>query len=207
MQHVESPLPSLGSNRDISSNDAQEELKSNDRGSPSSLYAVSDLSSDLAALHDRGSSSSDVSLFLPLSADENIGISVHRSTRPKIPNTYLRDFMCHTTRVIDPASLSPAPPLSSGTLYPIANFVTCANFSANHSHFLADITTLIEPTKYSEAVKDPCWHEAIAKEIDALEQNKTWTLADLSPGKKAIGCKWVYRIKYHSDGSIERYKA
>ncbi|KAL9447401.1 hypothetical protein AB3S75_014963 [Citrus x aurantiifolia] len=162
---------------------------------------------DLAALHDRGSTSSDVSLSLPSSADENIGISVRRSTRSKIPNTRLRDFVCHTARVIDPASLSPAPPLSSGTPYPIANFVTCANFSANHSRFLAAITTLTEPTRYSEAVKDPRWREAMAKEIDALEQNETWTLADLPLGKKAIGCKWVYRIKYHSDGSIERCKA
>ncbi|KAH9705568.1 retrovirus-related pol polyprotein from transposon RE1 [Citrus sinensis] len=146
VQHVESPLPSLGSNRDVSSNDAQEEPKSNDRGSPSSPHAVSDLSSDSAALHDRGSSYSDVSLSLPSSADENIGISVRRSTRSKIPNTRLRDFVCHTARVIDLASLSPAPPLSSSTPYPIANFVTCANFSANHSRFLAAITTLTEPT-------------------------------------------------------------
>ncbi|KAH9685450.1 retrovirus-related pol polyprotein from transposon RE1 [Citrus sinensis] len=146
VQHVESPLPSLGSNRDFSSNDAQEEPKSNDRGSPSSPHAVTDLSFDLAALHDRGSSSFDVSLSLPSPADENIGISVRWSTRPKIPNTRLRDFVCHTARVIDPVSLSPAPPLSSGTPYPIANFMTCANFSANHSRFLAAITTLTEPT-------------------------------------------------------------
>ena len=44
-------------------------------------------------------------------------------------------------------------------------------------------------------------------EIDALELNNTWTLTHLPPGKKAIGCKWVYKIKYHPDGSIERYKA
>ena len=41
------------------------------------------------------------------------------------------------------------------------------------------------------------------KEIQALEENGTWTLVDLPPGKKAIGSKWVYKIKYHSDGSVE----
>ncbi|XP_061339861.1 uncharacterized mitochondrial protein AtMg00820-like, partial [Gastrolobium bilobum] len=45
------------------------------------------------------------------------------------------------------------------------------------------------------------------KEIDALEQNKTWELTSLPPGKRAIPCKWVYRIKYNSDGTVERFKA
>ena len=44
-------------------------------------------------------------------------------------------------------------------------------------------------------------------EIAALEANNTWTLTLLPPGKKLIGCKWVYRVKYKSDGSIERYRA
>ncbi|XP_059315764.1 uncharacterized protein LOC132066475 [Lycium ferocissimum] len=35
----------------------------------------------------------------------------------------------------------------------------------------------------------------------------TWTLVPLPKGKKAIGCKWVFKIKHKADGSIERYKA
>lgn len=44
------------------------------------------------------------------------------------------------------------------------------------------------------------------KEITALKQNYAWALTTLLPSKIPIGCKWVYRIKYHLDGSIERYK-
>ena len=41
----------------------------------------------------------------------------------------------------------------------------------------------------------------------APEANNTWTLTPLPVGKKPIGCKWVYKIKYKADDSIERYKA
>ena len=47
----------------------------------------------------------------------------------------------------------------------------------------------------------------MATEIAALEDNKTWEFAVLPPHKKPLGCKWVYKIKYHAYGSIERYKA
>ncbi|KAL0383018.1 UNVERIFIED_CONTAM: hypothetical protein Scaly_0589100 [Sesamum calycinum] len=43
-------------------------------------------------------------------------------------------------------------------------------------------------------------------ELQALEMNCTWTLTPLLPGKKAISCKWVYKIKLKVDGSVERYK-
>ncbi|MCO5578123.1 hypothetical protein L7F22_031961 [Adiantum nelumboides] len=42
---------------------------------------------------------------------------------------------------------------------------------------------------------------------DALIENDTWTLCDLPPGKKAIGTKWVYKLKRKPDGEIDRYKA
>nr|KYP64905.1 Retrovirus-related Pol polyprotein from transposon TNT 1-94 [Cajanus cajan] len=61
--------------------------------------------------------------------------------------------------------------------------------------------------RYLKAMKDKQWQQAMQAEIQALENNGTWTLEPLPPGKKAIGCKWVYRIKYNSDGSIERFKA
>lgn len=47
----------------------------------------------------------------------------------------------------------------------------------------------------------------MSHEVRALEDNGTWSLVHLPPRKKAIGSKWVYMIKYKSDGSIERYKS
>lgn len=51
------------------------------------------------------------------------------------------------------------------------------------------------------------WRESMTKQIQALESNKTWTVCLLPEGNSAIGCKWVYKIKCHSDSTIERYKA
>ena len=45
------------------------------------------------------------------------------------------------------------------------------------------------------------------KEIDALIKNKTWDLVQLPKGEKAIGHKWVFKVKLWADGSLERYKA
>ena len=44
-------------------------------------------------------------------------------------------------------------------------------------------------------------------EISALEKNNTWTLTKLPPGRSAVTCRWVYKLKRHLDGSIDRYRA
>lgn len=43
-------------------------------------------------------------------------------------------------------------------------------------------------------------------ELEALDLNHTWSITSLPAGKRAIGCKWIYKIKYNADGTIERYK-
>lgn len=70
-----------------------------------------------------------------------------------------------------------------------------------------NITCSIELKSYNEAIHHDCWRKAIEDEITTLERNNTWQLVDLPPSKQSIGCKWVYKIKYKADGSIERYKA
>lgn len=43
--------------------------------------------------------------------------------------------------------------------------------------------------------------------MEAQEKNRTWELVELPKGKKLVGCRWVFTVKYNSDGSEERYKA
>ena len=42
--------------------------------------------------------------------------------------------------------------------------------------------------------------------IQALNKNETWDLVPHSPHKKAICCRWTFKVKYNDDGSIKRYK-
>jgi histone deacetylase 1/2 len=64
-----------------------------------------------------------------------------------------------------------------------------------------------EPTTVVEAFGDEKWVSAMNNEYDALMHNKTWRLVPPPKGKNIIGCKWVYKVKKKSDGTIDRYKA
>ena len=50
------------------------------------------------------------------------------------------------------------------------------------------------------------WQRVIEQEFNSLYENNVWTLETLPKGRKAIGCKWVFRKKDLPDGGI-RYKA
>uniref|UniRef100_A0A2N9IF95 Reverse transcriptase Ty1/copia-type domain-containing protein n=1 Tax=Fagus sylvatica TaxID=28930 RepID=A0A2N9IF95_FAGSY len=80
-----------------------------------------------------------------------------------------------------------------------------SHLSDYHCYFA--LATLHEPHTYREASTNPLWQQAMADELDALHKTHTWDMTTLPPGKSAVGCKWVYKIKTRADGSVERYKA
>lgn len=45
------------------------------------------------------------------------------------------------------------------------------------------------------------------EEYDALLKQGTWTLVPCPPDKNLVSCKWIFKIKKNSDGSISRHKA
>ncbi|KAM2045334.1 hypothetical protein ACFX1T_009541 [Malus domestica] len=64
-----------------------------------------------------------------------------------------------------------------------------------------------ESTSFKVANNISEWKVAMQDEIDALHAQNTWTSVPMPPDKNLVGCKWVYRIKKHPDGSVARYKA
>ncbi|RVX06299.1 Retrovirus-related Pol polyprotein from transposon TNT 1-94 [Vitis vinifera] len=63
------------------------------------------------------------------------------------------------------------------------------------------------PNTIQDAFKISEWKKAVQDEIDALEKNGTWTITDLPVGKRPVGCKWIFTIKYKADGLVKRFKA
>ncbi|PKU71327.1 Retrovirus-related Pol polyprotein from transposon TNT 1-94 [Dendrobium catenatum] len=63
------------------------------------------------------------------------------------------------------------------------------------------------PSTYTEASKLPEWHRAMADEFFALQTQGTWSLVPPPLNSSVLGCKWTYRLKLHSDGSIAKHKA
>jgi hypothetical protein len=72
---------------------------------------------------------------------------------------------------------------------------------------MAKVVQDVEPICFEDAIGHALWDKAMDEEMVALDANMTWELVPLLEGKKAIGCKWVYKVKHNLDGSINMYKA
>ncbi|KAH9680958.1 retrovirus-related pol polyprotein from transposon RE1 [Citrus sinensis] len=99
------------------------------------------------------------------------------------------------------------PTLSSKTKYPMSNFVSYHRLSKECESFVNQLSVLSIPNSVQEALKDPKWKEAMNEEMNSLQKNSTWEVVDLPEGKKPVGCRWVFTIKYKADGIVERFKA
>lgn len=64
-----------------------------------------------------------------------------------------------------------------------------------------------EPVAYVDAAGKQEWRETMNLEFETIEKNNTWTLTDLPAGHKAIGVKWVYKLKRDTDGKVVKHKA
>ena len=67
--------------------------------------------------------------------------------------------------------------------------------------------SLIEPSSYKVAMNVPVWMQAMKDEFAALQSQNTWTLVPLPSQRNLVGCKWVFKLKKNSDGSVARHKA
>ncbi|GKB36103.1 gag-pol polyprotein, partial [Tanacetum coccineum] len=115
----------------------------------------------------------------------------------------VRCYLGEPTPIVSPITPEPASETTSETI------ITTKTPPVIISEATPTVTqpppTTTQPS--SEVASVPPANVAMAEELAALHQTQTWDLVPLSVGKRAIGSRWVYKIKTKSDGFIERYKA
>lgn len=94
----------------------------------------------------------------------------------------MNDFVISHTQTINQA-VEATPTATTGVSEHFANMV-------------ARIVESEEPSSYYEVVTQPDWVYVMRKELQVLEENNTWEITSPPPGRKAIGCRWVYKTKY-----------
>ena len=92
-------------------------------------------------------------------------------------------------------------------LYSLSHYLSFAQLSTPYWLFLTRIESDPIPHYLTDDIASPHWKAAMDEEMQSLLQNHTWDIIPLSPGKKAVGYKWIQCKKHHVDSTLERYKS
>ncbi|GKD37040.1 putative RNA-directed DNA polymerase, partial [Tanacetum coccineum] len=84
---------------------------------------------------------------------------------------------------------------SRSSKYPIAN-IARRNLSKEAKAFFASVYSEKAPSNVEQALKSEKWKNGMDVEMDALMRNGTWDKCILPQGKKPVGCRWIFTIKY-----------
>ncbi|KAL0393089.1 UNVERIFIED_CONTAM: Retrovirus-related Pol polyprotein from transposon RE2, partial [Sesamum radiatum] len=127
---------------------------------------------------------SDHTHQLPTTSTE---IEIRRSSRHTHRHTWMQDFECYFSDISTPALVQ--------------------SVNTAHTKFVDTLNKLQEPRSCVQAMQHQAWIQAMDAEIQALEHNQTWDITPLSKDKKAIGSRWIYKLKLKPNGTVDRYKA
>lgn len=81
---------------------------------------------------------------------------------------------------------------------------------SNKSAYIAAMKTSMDPTSYEDAMSREdadLWKRAMDKEMLSLTKNQAWMMEQLPKDRSVVSCRWVFKSKLKTDGTIERYKA
>ena len=128
--------------------------------------------------------------------DEENEHQVDEENNPSVGETYEERFLREIETLPDKRRRQPP-----------QRFLEEADYCYTADDLTADID---EPKNISEARNGKHsvhWRQAKDSEFASLESNKTWDLVPMPKDKNVIGCRWVFKVKRNSDGTLERYKA
>jgi hypothetical protein len=75
--------------------------------------------------------------------------------------------------------------------------------------YIAMVSNIREskPSTFEEAAGRQVWRDAMMEEYSSIMKNDVWEIVPRPKGKSVVTSRWLYKLKYVADGSIEKYKA
>jgi hypothetical protein len=76
-------------------------------------------------------------------------------------------------------------------------------------NYIAMVSSIreFEPSTFEEAAGRQVWRDAMMEEYNSIMKNDVWEIVPRPEGKSVVTSRWLYKLKYVADGSIETYKA
>nr|GEV37192.1 ribonuclease H-like domain-containing protein [Tanacetum cinerariifolium] len=121
-----------------------------------------------------------------------------RSLQALAKPDWLKDFVTPKSTTGTTAFCSTQPQ------YPLFRKEDFVNYPSSYIAFLANVFAQTKRHSYKQSMTNQGWVEAMKKELEALERNNTREFTTLPASHKPITSKWVYKIKYNPDDTIER---
>ena len=64
-----------------------------------------------------------------------------------------------------------------------------------------------ELASFKEATRHQVWLDAMVEEYNSIMVNDVWEVVSRPQDRSVVGSRWIYKIKYAADNSVEKYKA
>jgi len=74
-------------------------------------------------------------------------------------------------------------------------YLSYHRLSPSYFSSISSSSSITVPKNVCEALAHTRWRQAMIVEMQAFEHSGTWELVPLPPGKKVVGCQWVYATK------------
>ncbi|GKC04657.1 ribonuclease H-like domain-containing protein, partial [Tanacetum coccineum] len=131
----------------------------------------------------------------------------HHNTSQSTTQSTTQPNFAHTTPTSATTHTIPNPPTRTHPMVTRAQVGTVKPNPRFHGHtsHISPISPI--PKSPSVALSDPNWRDAMYDEYNALIKNSTWVLVPKPPNVNVVRSMWLFRHKYHADGSLSRYKA
>ncbi|KAK1425214.1 hypothetical protein QVD17_20561 [Tagetes erecta] len=194
---------------------AHEQVNLNNQNSPLSSSIGADQSGNLSVPHDprRESDKDNATTHIP-STDQPENLEARGLSNDFEEDSYASEGTALQNTQLRRSTRSAGLPRRLGDFvvegkvkYGIEKVVSYSKLSHEAYCFTSSLDKSVEPVNYKQASMDPNWVHAMNMEMEALSRNNTWVMTDLPKGRKAVGSKWVYKIKHNPDGQVARYKA